>query len=145
MALPAAQPESYKKTQVESASPEALILMLYDGALRFMSQAEEAFAEKNLERIHNLLIRVQAIFSELLATLDKDRGGEIAKNLERLYVFFLEKLSDSNIRKDPEPMNQIRPLVENLRQTWAEAMKISARNSGVTSPAPAQVRLNLSA
>ncbi|MBF0545313.1 MAG: flagellar export chaperone FliS [Candidatus Riflebacteria bacterium] len=143
MGLPTTQPDSYKRTQVESATPEALILMLYDGALRFMNQAEEAFAEKNPEKINNLLLRVQAIFSELLVCLDKPKGGEIAKNLERLYVFFLERLSEANIQKNPEPMRKIRPLVEDLRQTWAEAMKIHLKNNSVPKASP--VRLNLSA
>ncbi|MBF0498595.1 MAG: flagellar export chaperone FliS [Candidatus Riflebacteria bacterium] len=138
------QPDSYKKTQIESASPEMLILMLYDGALRFMGQAEEAFAEKNTERINNFLLRVQAIITELLASLDKEKGGEIAKNLERLYLFFLERLAESNIKKDPAPLKAIKPLIEDLRNTWAEAMKIHAKNKPATPP-PTMPRFSISA
>ncbi|MFZ2956826.1 MAG: flagellar export chaperone FliS [Candidatus Ozemobacteraceae bacterium] len=130
------QPESYKKTQIESASSETLILMLYDGALRFMGQAEEAFSEKNTERVNHFLLRVQAIVTELLTALDKEKGGEIAKNLERLYIFFLEQLSQANIKKDPKPLRDIRPLIEDLRNTWAEAMKIHARSKAAASPPP---------
>ncbi|HEY9071288.1 MAG TPA: flagellar export chaperone FliS [Candidatus Ozemobacteraceae bacterium] len=136
------QQDSYRKTQIDTASPEALILMLYDGALRFMSQADEAFEAHNNEQISNMLLRVQAIIAELLTSLDKEKGGEIAINLERLYLFFLEKLADSNVRKDPLPMRQIKPLIEDLRNTWAEAMKLNAKNP-VTPPQPPRPRLNV--
>lgn len=140
------QPDTYRKTQIDTATPETLILMLYDGALRFMTQADEAFAEKNMERISNLLVKVQAIFTELLTALNKEQGGEIATNLERLYLFFLEKLSEANVKKDPEPMRQIRPLVEELRNTWAEAIKIHAKNTGSPGqPPPPKPRLNVAA
>ncbi len=136
------QQDSYRKTQIDTASPEALILMLYDGALRFMTQAEEAFTAKSNEQISNSLLRVQAIISELLTSLNKEKGGEIAINLERLYLFFLEKLTESNIKKDPEPMRQIKPLIEDLRSTWAEAMKLHAKNAA-TPQQPPRPRLNV--
>lgn len=137
---------TYRKTQIDTASPETLILMLYDGALRFMGQAEEAFAEKNMEKISNLLVRVQAIFTELMTALNKEQGGEIAINLERLYLFFLDRLTEANIKKDPEPMRQIRPLIEDLRNTWAEAIRLHAKNTGSSGqPTPPKPRLNVAA
>ncbi len=142
--IPGPQPDSYKKTQIDTANPETLILMLYDGALRFISQAEEAFAEKNLERINNMLLRVQAIIAELLASLNREKGGEIATNLERLYIFFLEKLGEANVKKDPEPMRAIKPLIETLRNTWEEAMKQNAKNPTTAKETP-KPRLNISA
>ena len=142
MALPN-QPDSYKKTQIETASPEALILMLYDGALRFIANAEEASEKKNLEGIHNSLVRVQAIIAELLACLNKEKGGEIAVNLERLYIFFLGRLADANISKDLKQVREIKPLIEDLRKSWAEMMKQNAKNP----PAPTAPgkRLSISA
>jgi len=137
------QQDSYRKTQIDTASPEALILMLYDGALRFMTQADEAFEQKNLEKISNLLLKVQAIFTELLTSLNKDKGGEIALNLERLYVFFLEKLGEANVKKDHQPLLEIRPLIEDLRNTWVEAMKKAAKNP--SDPQSSKSRLNIAA
>lgn len=135
------QNESYRRTQIDTASPEMLILMLYDGALRFMSQAEEAFDANDREAINHQLLRVQAIIAELLSALDKDKGGEIAVNLERLYIFFLERLGEANMKKTPEPMREIRPLIETLRDTWAEAMKnVVKQQQGPAQPRP---RLNL--
>lgn len=129
MNKPYNQNAAYKRTQIETASPEALILMLYDGALKFMSQAEIAFEDKNLEQISNLLLRIQAIFTELLTSLDKEKGGEIAVNLERLYVFFLEKLGEANIDKNSKHLTEIRPLVQDLRNTWEQAMKKHQQSS----------------
>lgn len=134
------QNTAYRKTQVETASPEALILMLYDGAIRFMGQAEIAFEDKNIEQISNLLLRIQAIFAELMNSLDKEKGGEIACNLERLYVFFLEKLGEANIKKDSKPMLEIKPLVQSLRNTWEQAMLKHQSSIQVNVPRP---RLNV--
>lgn len=134
------QNTAYRKTQVETASPEALILMLYDGALRFMGQAEIAFEDKNIEQISNLLLRIQAIFAELMTALDKEKGGEIAVNLERLYVFFLEKLGEANVKKDVKPMLEIKPLVQNLRNTWEQAMQKHQNSTQINLPRP---RLNV--
>lgn len=137
---PYSQNSAYRKTQIETASPEALILMLYDGAIKFIGQAEIAFEDKNIEQTSNLLLRIQAIFTELLTALDKEKGGEIAVNLERLYVFFLEKLSDANIKKDPKPLEEIKPLIINLRNTWEQAMQKHQNSSPAAPPRP---RLNV--
>ena len=139
------QPNAYRKTQIDTASPEALILMLYDGALRFMAQADEAFNGKDVEKISNNLLRVQAIIAELLTSLNKEKGGEIAVNLERLYLFFLDKLSEANIKKDPEPMRQIRPLIEDLRGTWVEVIRLHGKNTSSSQPPPNKPRLNVAA
>jgi len=134
------QNAAYRKTQIETASPEALILMLYDGAIRFIGQAEIAFEEKNIEQISNLLLRIQAIFTELLTALDKDKGGEIAVNLERLYVFFLEQLSEANVKKEVKYLLEIKPLIIDLRNTWEQAMQ-KHQNSALA--APPRPRLNV--
>lgn len=136
------QQSQYRKTQIDTASPEDLVLMLYDGALRFLGHALDAFGRDDHEQVNNNLVRVQAIIGELLATLDHDRGGEIAKNLARLYLFFLDRLADANVRKDPAPAQAVKPLLEDLRNTWVEAMKKhvqSGPNSGPGKPA----KLNL--
>lgn len=132
----------YQRIKVETATPEALVLMLYDGALKFMTQAELAFEEKNIEKISNLLIKVQAIFSELHASLDKEKGGDIATNLERLYIFFNSRLAEANMKKDVKPMLEIRPLVQNLRDSWEGAMHKHQSSQQVVPPRP---RLNFSA
>ena len=133
---------NYQKIKIETATPEALILMLYDGALRFMNQAELAFEENNLEKISNSLLRVQAIFTELQCSLDREKGGEIAINLERLYIFFNGRLAEANMKKDVKYILQIRPMIQNLRNSWEAAMQKQQASQKV---APARPRLNLSA
>jgi flagellar protein FliS len=116
--------------------------MLYDGALRFMTQAELAFEEKNIEKINNYLIKVQAIFTELQCSLDKEKGGDIATNLERLYIFFNSRLVEANMKKDVKYLLEIRPLVQNMRDSWEVAMQKHQSQQTVVPPRP---RLNLSA
>lgn len=135
------QPASYRKTQIETASPEGLILMLYDGALRFLSIAEDSFEKKELEGINTALQRVQAIIAELLGSLDKEKGGDIALNLERLYLFFLERLGTANVQKDVAPIKEIKPLIEDLRNAWAELVKQNAKKN--EAPAKPIQRLNI--
>jgi flagellar protein FliS len=133
---------NYQKVKIETATPEALILMLYDGALRFMAQAEAAFEENNIEKINNFLLRVQAIFTELQCSLDREKGGDIAANLERLYIFFNNQLVEANMKKDVNYLLAIKPMVQNLRDSWEVAMQKHQTTQNVVPPRP---RLNLSA
>ena len=133
---------NYQKIKIETATPEALILMLYDGALRFMTQAELAFEENNIEKINNSLLRVQAIFTELQCSLDREKGGDIATNLERLYIFFNSQLIEANMKKDVSYLQAIRPMVQNLRDTWEVAMQ---KHQSTQQNVPPRSRLNLSA
>ena len=133
---------NYQKIKIETATPEALILMLYDGALRFMAQAEAAFEENNIEKINNFLLRVQAIFTELQCSLDREKGGDIAANLERLYIFFNNQLVEANMKKDVNYLLAIKPMVQNLRDSWEVAMQKHQSTQNVAPPRP---RLNLSA
>ena len=129
---------NYQKIKIETATPEAQILMLYDGALKFMAQAELAFEENNIEKINNYLLRVQAIFTELQCSLDREKGGD----LERLYIYFNGRLVEANMKKDVKYLLEIKPLVQNLRDTWEVAMQKHQSTQQVAPPRP---RLNLSA
>ena len=113
----------YKAMQIRSARPEQLILMLYDGALRFLRLSIKALEEKNIEESHNNLIRTQNILTELIASLNFDKGGEIASNLFRIYEYMHHSLVQANIRKEPEPAKGIYDQLKKLRDSWAEAMK----------------------
>ncbi len=133
---------NYQRIKIETATPEALILMLYDGALKFMSQAELAFEQNNIEQINKYLLKVQAIFTELQCSLNREQGGEIAANLERLYVFFNGKLAEANIKKDVNLMLEIKPMVKNLRDTWEVAMQ---KHQTIQKMVPAGPRISFSA
>ena len=94
------------------------------------------------EKINNFLLRVQAIFTELQCSLDRDKGGDIAANLERLYIFFNNQLVEANMKKDVNYLLAIKPMVQNLRDSWEVAMQKHQSTQSVTPPRP---RLNLSA
>jgi len=122
--------KDYKEMSVLSAKPEQLILMLYDGALRFLRLAIKGLEEKNLESAHNNLIRTQNILTELIASLNFDKGGEIALNLFRIYEFMHFTLVQANVKKKPEPARKIYEQLKTLRESWHAALKNQKKGSG---------------
>ncbi len=118
---------AYQTQSILTASPGQLVLLMYDGALRFMNQARAAFAlpEDNLSRIQSIntaLLRAQAVIAELRANLDLKAGGELAVNLDRLYDYHLRRLQEANLRKDEAPLAEVERLVRSLREGWAEML-----------------------
>ncbi|GAB4279312.1 MAG: flagellar export chaperone FliS [Opitutales bacterium] len=127
---------SYKNSAIETASPEKLILMLFDGALRFMHSADEGFQEEDCirrnELINNNILRAQKIISELQASLNMKIGGEFADTMYRLYDFVNEQLMQANLKKLQEPLRDSQRIISELRGAWAEmlAQQSSAATHG---------------
>ncbi|EOD00378.1 flagellar export chaperone FliS [Caldisalinibacter kiritimatiensis] len=119
----------YQQNSVMTASPEELTLMLYNGAVKFIKQGKVFLEQKDMEKAHNSIVRAQDIISELNITLNMDY--EISKNLRSLYTFILERLMDANIKKDIKILDEVLPLVEELRDTWKEAMQLAKKNRNV--------------
>jgi len=115
--------DNYLEQKVLSAKPEELTLMLYDGAIKFLKQVKMYNDQKNIPKSNYTNQRVQAIISELRATLNMDY--DISKNLEQLYVYMNERLVEANIRKDNNIIDEVLDLIVDLRDTWKEAMKIA--------------------
>ena len=115
--------QKYQQNQVETVSPQQLVLMLYDGALRFLKLARSGIYQQNIEQSHNNIIKTQNILSELMSTLDMNQG-EIAQNLFSLYDYMYQRLLDANLKKDCTPLNEVEALLSELRDTWAEASKL---------------------
>lgn len=113
--------QQYKQNSVLTASPEELTLMLYDGCLKFMRQAKVFIEEKNIEGAHVSITKAQAIIEELDVTLNMDIP--ISESLRPLYQFMTEQLIEANIKKDAQYIDTIYPMVEELRDTWKEAMR----------------------
>ncbi|MCU0793099.1 MAG: flagellar export chaperone FliS [Opitutaceae bacterium] len=119
--------KAYQAQSILTASPGQLVLLMYDGALRFLAQARAAFALPEddftrIQKINTSLVRAQAILAELRANLDFASGGEIATNLDRLYDYHLRRLHEANLRKDESAVAEVEGLVRTLRDGWAEML-----------------------
>jgi flagellar protein FliS len=117
---PTATRAAYQRAAVLTASQEQLIVMLYDGANRFLSQASAAMTERQIEVAHNRLRRAERIISHLHASLDFERGGEIAPRLASIFVFCQRHLNQARMHADPDRIEQVRGLLGTLRDAWAE-------------------------
>jgi flagellar protein FliS len=109
----------YQNNQVNTSSKGKLIIMLYDGALKFIRLAMIALKEKNIENTNKYLLRTQDILSELMITLNFE-AGEISQNLYRLYDYMNNELIMANIEKDITKIRNVEELMEELRNSWAE-------------------------
>lgn len=121
---------AYQSQSILTASPGQLVLLMYDGALRFMAQARAAFAlpedaPRRIETINTSLLRAQAILGELRSNLNFEAGGEVATNLDRLYDYHLRRLFEANLRKDEVPLIEVEGLVRTLRESWADMLHTS--------------------
>jgi flagellar secretion chaperone FliS len=121
---------AYQAQSILTASPGQLVLLMYDGALRFLAQARASFALpdtdcRRIAQINTALLRAQAVIAELQVNLDHEAGGEIATNLDRLYDYHLRRLLEANIRKDESIVTEVERLVRELREGWAEMLRHS--------------------
>ena len=111
--------QAYTQTQISTTSSQKqLIVMAYDGIIRFLHRAKDQMAEREIEATHNSLVRARAVVEELASTLNMEEGGQIAENLWNLYIFFMQKISEANLRKDPSPIDDILPPLKELREAW---------------------------
>ncbi|MDI0341997.1 flagellar export chaperone FliS [Clostridioides difficile] len=115
---------SYKQNAVFMASKEQLLLMLVDGAVKYTKIARAAILDKNTQKAHGELVRVQDIFTELMVTLDQN-AGQWAKDMYKVYDFVRYELSRANIRKDIQVIDSVLPVIEQIKDTWHEADKKS--------------------
>ena len=115
--------QEYQKGAVNGASPVQLVIMLYDGALRFMESGRHAMLNKDLEKQNQSLQRAQKIIMELMSCLDMQNGAEIAKNLLALYTYALEQLVQANLKDDPGGIDRSIKIFSELRESWAEIEK----------------------
>ncbi|HHY92778.1 MAG TPA: flagellar export chaperone FliS, partial [Firmicutes bacterium] len=105
----------YKEMQVTTASPGQLLLMLYDGGIRFCREAEVALTAGRLEEGHRLLLRAQDVVTELRSTLNLE-AGPVAHNLDSLYEYMQRQLIEANIRKAAQPVQEVAELLAGLRE-----------------------------
>ena len=132
--------DAYRRTQVQSGTPLELVVMLYDGALRFLAQAQEAVARRDIRSRHAALDKTLAIVGHLQMTLDPDRGGSVATELDRLYRYISERLLDCAAHNDPAALEEAAQLLTSLRDAW-HTVATAPPPAAAPARAPAEARL----
>ncbi|MCD4688694.1 MAG: flagellar export chaperone FliS [Desulfuromonadaceae bacterium] len=117
----------YQQNQIDTASREQILIMLYDGAIRFTRQALAAMESGDQKTKREKISRAMAIITEFSNTLDREVGGEIADNLDALYHYMIRELTAANLQNDAAKLTVVDGLLSDLRETWMEAIEI-ARN-----------------
>jgi flagellar secretion chaperone FliS len=110
--------EIYKDTAVSTQNKGRLIVMLYDGAIKFLNLAIKDLEANNFIEKGRYIVKAQDIINELNAVLDMEAGGEIAINLRNLYLFMNRQLTEANIQKDPRMIREVIGLLDELNQGW---------------------------
>ncbi|MDD9951342.1 MAG: flagellar export chaperone FliS [Zetaproteobacteria bacterium] len=123
----------YQKTSITTASKEKVLLMLYEGAIRFTRQARKALEEGRVADKGRFVSKATAILSELMATLDFKIGGKLASDLENLYIFMIDKLIEGNMENDGTCFDAVESLLETLYVAWKDVVE-NPRPDGVPSP-----------
>ncbi|WMJ81307.1 flagellar export chaperone FliS [Clostridium sp. MB40-C1] len=119
---------AYKNNSVNYASKGQLLLMLVDGAVKYSKIGRQAIENRDIQQAHNNITRTQDIFYELMATLDVNQAGQWGQQLMSIYEFIVRRLAEANIKKDIAIMDEVIPLIEDIRDTWTEAEKLSRGN-----------------
>ena len=117
----------YQQTQAHTASPGQLVVMLYQGAIKFLVKARSEIGAGNIEAAHHDLVRGQDIVLELMNGLDLS-AGEVAENLQGLYVFMYRRLVEANVKKDVEKIDEVLGMLRELMAAWEQAVA-AAENS----------------
>lgn len=116
---------TYKNNSVNHASKDQLLLLLVEGAVKFSKIGRQAIIDKEMQKAHENIIKTQNIFFELMISLDVVNGGDWAQSLVNIYEFITRRLTEANIKKDINILNEVIPLIEEVRDTWNEAYRLS--------------------
>jgi flagellar protein FliS len=111
---------AYRETHIKTASQGQIIIMLYDEAIRQLDKAVELLKEgtKRYDQVNNAVIRAQDMVTELMVSLDFDKGGDIAQGLFSLYMFFNQHMMEANLKKDAQMLRTVRGHLNELRGAW---------------------------
>ena len=133
----------YLTTQVQTASREKLVVMLFDGAIRFAQEAARHMQKNETEGASQRIIRVQDILLELIVSLDRKVGGEIATNLASIYGYLYMRLVEANAQQDTERLQEVLDHLRKLRDTWNEAAERYRQETTTSSTKPPDARLSV--
>ena len=114
------QIREYRKTSVTTASPLQLVVMLYDGAIRFIEAAKHAMQQKDYYEQNENLIKAQNILLELISSLNMEKGKDIAEHLYSIYYFIYESLIEINLNSNYMLLERCQKMLSDLRESWSE-------------------------
>ncbi len=122
---------AYKTTSIKTAGSGRLIIMLYDEAIRQLEYAIKLLGEENrkYDAVNGAILRAQDMITELMVSLDFEKGGEIASGLFSLYSFFNRELMEANLEKAPEKLELVRKHLSELRGVWDQIVSGSSSQS----------------
>ncbi len=129
--------KQYTNVQVSTVDRGRLLLMLYDGAIKFLKQAKAGLESSDIPKFARFLSKAQAIISELMLTLDFEKGGDVAKDLDRLYDFMLFYLTEANLEKDPEKVQRVIDLVHIIANAYREVVEGKSKEAEASAVAEA--------
>ena len=118
---------AYANSKIMTASPAELTLMLYEGAIKFCNIAIRAVEEKDIQNAHNNIIKVENIITEFRATLD--HKYEVAKDFDNVYIYLEQRLTEANLKKDKEILEEVLGHLRTMRDTWKEVMQLTANGT----------------
>lgn len=113
----------YKENSINTASPEDLTLMLYNGLVKFIMRGIDSIEKRNMQDAHTNIVKAENIITEFMRTLDMNY--EISQSLDSIYDYLLMRLVDANLAKDKVILEEVLGFAKILRDTWEQAMKIS--------------------
>lgn len=131
--------KQYTNVQISTVDRGRLLLMMYDGGINFLKHAKAGLESKDIVKFARFLSKAQAIIAELMNTLDFEAGGEIARDLDRLYDFMLFYLTEANLQKDPNKIQKVIELMEKIAGAYHDIIdsgKYQGELAALQQPAP---------
>lgn len=123
--------QQYRVTQVKTANQGKLILLLYDGAIRFLREADAALPGKKYDVVNQKIIRTQDILTELMVSLNM-KAGELSNNLYRIYDYLNRRLIEANVKKDAAILHEVIQHLVDLRAVWEDVVKKAGETATMT-------------
>lgn len=117
---------AYQRIQTQTSSPGQLVVMLYNALANDLRRGESALLRDDGEETHRALVRAQDIVMELMASLDREQGEDLATQLADLYQYIYQRLLDANVTKDVDAVREVASLITPLRQAWIHAVEEDA-------------------
>jgi flagellar protein FliS len=129
---------TYQAVQVTTTDRGRLLLMMYEGAIKFLKQSKAGLEADDIAKFCRFLSKAQAIIAELMNTLDFEKGGTIARDLDRLYDFMLFYLTEANLYRDPQRIAKVISLIDTIYSAYKEIIEGAKGDKPLSTPEEAE-------